>query len=268
MSFFADLIELLLPDRCAGCGAAPVLLCERCGAPLLAPARPARTAPDGLPPPWAVAAYEGPLRAILSAYKEHGRTALAVPLGEALATAIRAALNPAPFTPSPKAGLATTRPTTATLPTPTEGARTARASDRRPARAVRAPDQPVAVVWVPSARGAVRRRGHDPLRGAVAVAVRRLRAEGLPVTAVPALRQRGRVADQAGLTATQRIANLKGALEVTPATDLTGHRIVLVDDVMTTGASLAEAARALRNAGADPSAAATIATTPRRHRQR
>ncbi|MFC4049358.1 ComF family protein [Actinomadura syzygii] len=232
MSFLADLIELLLPERCAGCDAAPVLLCDDCAAPLQAPARPALTAPDGLPPPWTVAPYEGPLRTILSAYKEHGRTALAAPLGEALATAVHAAL-PQTRSPPPKT----------------------------------TPRLPVAVVWVPSARGAVRRRGHDPLRGAVAVAVRRLRAKGLPVTAVPALRQCGRVADQAGLTATQRIANLDGALEVTPSTGLTDHRIVLVDDVMTTGASLAEAARALRAAGAEPSAAATIATTPLRRKR-
>lgn len=241
MNFLTDLIELLLPERCAGCGAAPVLLCDGCAAPLLGPARPARTAPDGLPPPWTVAAYEGPLRTILSAYKEHGRTALAVPLGEALATAVRATLT--------------------TITTPP----TVRAPDRVSARVVRVRDPPVVLVRVPSGRGAVRRRGHDPLRGAVQVAVRRLRAEGLPVTSVPALRQRGRVADQAGLTAAQRTANLSGALEVMPRTDLSGRQIVLVDDVVTTGASLAEAARALRAAGFEVAAAATIAATPRRH---
>ncbi|HEY8478668.1 MAG TPA: phosphoribosyltransferase family protein [Spirillospora sp.] len=222
MSFFADVIDLILPEHCAGCGAALVSLCAACALPLRAPARPAGTAPKGLPPPWTVAAYEGRLRAILAAYKEHGRTALAVPLGEALATAVRAALEPRPG------------------------------------------HDPPLLVWVPSGRGVTRRRGHDALRGLVDVASRRLRDEGLPIVAVNALRQRGRVADQAALTAAQRRANLEGALEVMPRVDVSGRRILLVDDVITTGASLSEAARALRGGGADVLGAATIAATPRR----
>ncbi|MER7228144.1 hypothetical protein ABT370_33940, partial [Streptomyces rubradiris] len=57
------------------------------------------------------------------------------------------------------------------------------------------------------------------------------------------------VADQAGLDAPGRRANLAGALEVTAGGGPLlgdGRRVVLVDDLMTTGASLAEAARALR----------------------
>jgi hypothetical protein len=66
------------------------------------------------------------------------------------------------------------------------------------------------------------------------------------------LRQRRAVADQAGLSAPQRLANLSGALVVAGggARLLTGGRVVLVDDLMTTGASLVEAARAIRAAEA------------------
>jgi hypothetical protein len=57
------------------------------------------------------------------------------------------------------------------------------------------------------------------------------------------------VADQSGLNSRQRLDNLAGALEV-PAGGARllagGGRVVLVDDLMTTGASLTEAARALR----------------------
>ncbi|WP_344016151.1 hypothetical protein, partial [Streptomyces thermospinosisporus] len=84
-----------------------------------------------------------------------------------------------------------------------------------------------------------------------------LRRDGLPARVAPVLRQRPGVADQAGLTAAQRLANLTGALTVAPGGErllIGGGPVVLVDDVMTTGASLAEAARAVRTAldGAAP----------------
>ncbi|MFE4646864.1 ComF family protein, partial [Streptomyces sp. NPDC056730] len=77
-----------------------------------------------------------------------------------------------------------------------------------------------------------------------------LRREDRPCRVLPVLRQRRAVADQTGLGARQRLANLSGALEVAAggARLLEGGRVVLVDDLMTTGASLVEAARALRAA--------------------
>ncbi|GAA1856795.1 ComF family protein [Actinomadura bangladeshensis] len=263
MGILDDLIDLLLPERCAGCGQEPVLLCDGCGRPLRASARPARAAPAGLPPLWTVAAYEGPLRAILAAYKERGRTSLAVPLGEALATSLQAALAPGPDPPAMGGAPPRGRPIPPPLDPPAMGGAPLRGRPIPPPpvtadAAVRIP----AVVWVPSGRRAVRRRGHDPLRGLVDVAVRLLQADGVPLTMLDALRQRGRVADQAGLTAGQRAANLRGAIEA--RADVAGRQVVLVDDVVTTGASLAEAARALRAAGAAIPGAATIAATPRR----
>jgi hypoxanthine phosphoribosyltransferase len=64
------------------------------------------------------------------------------------------------------------------------------------------------------------------------------------------LRQKRAVADQSGLNSRQRLDNLAGALAVAPggAGLLGGGRVVLVDDLMTTGASLTEAARAVRAA--------------------
>jgi predicted amidophosphoribosyltransferase len=57
---------------------------------------------------------------------------------------------------------------------------------------------------------------------------------------------------QHGLSRAERLKNVRGAYAVDPlkASLLQGRRVVLVDDVMTTGASLREAAHALRAAGA------------------
>ncbi|MFD0685302.1 ComF family protein [Actinomadura fibrosa] len=120
------------------------------------------------------------------------------------------------------------------------------------------------IVAIPSARKAVRRRGHDPLGAMAKVAVQRLREDGLHIVGLDALRQRRRVADQAALTVDERAVNLAGALVVDPQVAMGGRSVLLVDDVITTGATLDEAARALRAAGADVLAAATVAATPLR----
>ncbi|MCA9100270.1 MAG: ComF family protein [Planctomycetales bacterium] len=66
---------------------------------------------------------------------------------------------------------------------------------------------------------------------------------------------------QGGLTAEGRRRNVRGALAVTAGYDLRGLRIALVDDVMTTGATVNEAARVLRRAGAASVHALVIART-------
>jgi len=61
----------------------------------------------------------------------------------------------------------------------------------------------------------------------------------------------------------ERLANLEGAFAVDPllAADLRGRRVVLIDDVMTSGASLHTAARVLRQAGVQHIAAIVLART-------
>ncbi len=90
-----SLIDLVLPRSCAGCDRAGDLVCPSCAAALSLPAaqtRP-RPCPPGFPTTFAVTPYEGPVRAMVLAHKEHGRLALARPLGVALAASVSAAVE-------------------------------------------------------------------------------------------------------------------------------------------------------------------------------
>lgn len=121
-------------------------------------------------------------------------------------------------------------------------------------------DGPLVLVPVPSSRAAVRARGHDHARRLARAAARTLTACGAPARAVPLLVQARATADQGGLSAADRADNLAGALACRRPPGRLGA-LVVVDDVVTTGATLCEAARALRTAGGDVRGAAAVAGT-------
>jgi predicted amidophosphoribosyltransferase len=110
------------------------------------------------------------------------------------------------------------------------------------------------LVPVPSRRKAARARGGDHV-------LRLARITGrLCGTSVEApLRLAHDVLDSAGLTAVQRAVNVHQAFVARPPRETA--RVVVVDDIVTTGATLAEACRALRAAGWQVCGAAVVAAT-------
>jgi predicted amidophosphoribosyltransferase len=78
------------------------------------------------------------------------------------------------------------------------------------------------------------------------------------------LRPAERLADQAGLTADERAANLAGALRGRWRAGVRTPPVVVVDDVLTTGATARESQRALEVAGFQVVGIATVAATRRR----
>lgn len=116
------------------------------------------------------------------------------------------------------------------------------------------------LVPAPSATRATRKRGQDPVRRMARAAARELRERGVGARVLPALRQARPVADQAGLDRAARAENMAGALAVrrSAAGLLASRPAVVVDDVLTSGATLAEAVRALRAAGGRPVGAAVL----------
>lgn len=106
---------------------------------------------------------------------------------------------------------------------------------------------------VPSTRAAFRRRGFDPARLVLARTGR---------AAARVLRPARAHAEQKALDRGARRTNLHGVHRAYGR--LEGRRFLLVDDVVTTGATLAEAARAIREAGGEVVAGVAIAATPLR----
>ena len=105
---------------------------------------------------------------------------------------------------------------------------------------------------VPSSRAAYRRRGYDP----VLVLLRRAGLAPARVLAVVANR-----AQQKKLGTLERFENVTGSMAAIRT--LAGRRFVIVDDIVTTGATISEAARVITAAGGVVVGAATLAFTPR-----
>lgn len=111
------------------------------------------------------------------------------------------------------------------------------------------------VTWVPLSRKRLRARGYDQARLLARSTAKEL---GLPLT--PTLVKQRNTQPQSGTgDAAKRRANIAGAYRMKNGADVTGKRILLMDDIVTTGATLSECARVLGKAGAEQVVCATVA---------
>lgn len=113
-------------------------------------------------------------------------------------------------------------------------------------------DTPLTVVPAPTRRWSARRRGGDPV-----TRMARTAAAGLPAVAVvQALRTRAFVADSVGLSSADRQRNIGGRLRLVRPV---AGEVLVVDDVVTTGATAAESVRVLHTIGARVAAVLVVA---------
>ncbi|BCT76794.1 hypothetical protein SCMU_26360 [Sinomonas cyclohexanicum] len=240
-----ELLGLVVPVECAACGFPDVQLCPACRRRLRAlTARPRRVEAHApalvevggrvLLPAVSAGPYRNELSLAVLAFKRHGSAAIAAELAAALARALKAASG------SCGGG--------------------------------------VLLVPVPTSQAAFLRRGFDPLTLLMA----RVRRDGRlpPGTAwVDALEPRrrgpgeraaslfvgalhGGGASQKGLGRSQRRSRVAGSLAARPRVRVRRRRCLIVDDVLTTGATAREAARALEAAGGVVVGVVTLAYVP------
>ena len=221
------LLELLAPPLCAACGAVAgpaEPLCGRC-----------RSRLDWLGPlpvdaagvrTWAPVAYSGPARDLVRALKFGGAWRAAETMAAQIAASAPADLLWAPPG-RPNARYTRTRSTT----------------------------QPV-LVPVPLHPRRRRRRGYDQ-----AALLARALAERTGLETRECLERTGSPAAQVGRSRIERIAGPPGEIR---AKEVPPPHVLLIDDVLTTGATIAACAAALRAAGTCHVAALTYARTPGR----
>ena len=113
------------------------------------------------------------------------------------------------------------------------------------------------LTWVPTARLRKWRRGYDQVE-----LIAKATARELGVTPIPLLKKLRNNPPQSGISgAAQRRANVLGVYKVLTPEKIQGKRILLLDDIITTGATVSECARVLLTAGAGEVLCAAVAAS-------
>lgn len=113
------------------------------------------------------------------------------------------------------------------------------------------------MTWIPISKERLRTRGYNQSQLLAEEIAKLLQQPALPLLSHPRPKP-----PQSGIaTAAERQSNVSGCFAVSFAGDLHGKRILLIDDVITTGATLEEAARILRSAGCKEVLCATVCRT-------
>ena len=107
-------------------------------------------------------------------------------------------------------------------------------------------DAPLTVVPAPTRRLAARRRGGDPVTRMALAAT----SGDRDVSVVPALRMKALVRDSVGLSSAARQRNVAGRVRLRGAAEGFAGDVLVVDDIVTTGATAAESVRVLQTSGA------------------
>ncbi|MEN9989668.1 MAG: hypothetical protein RL508_647 [Actinomycetota bacterium] len=212
-----------LPVDCLICGQPPLQVCQSCRLKL--PILPRSVSRPGLVAGWATTAYEGAPQMLVHALKERGSGSVAKLMATAMAQTLSQNLE---HTLAGQGG-----------------------------------KQPVLLVPAPSRRSAMARRGFVPAVLLAKAVARQLRATSVTAQVLPLLRVGAEVADQSGLNRLERQQNLAGKMNCKskPSAGFSGYRLVLIDDVVTTGATLREMQRCLTAAGWQPVNFLTFAET-------
>ncbi|OIP40509.1 MAG: hypothetical protein AUK47_08140 [Deltaproteobacteria bacterium CG2_30_63_29] len=223
-----DLTRLVWPGRCAACeqplAAEETLFCASCE-PEQQPALPGEP-PPGVDAVLSLFAYQGPVRTALHKWKYHRRTAIGRALCEALAEALDAA-----------------------------GPRLFIGEFLSPS--------PLAVVPVPTHVERLRERGFDHTWALGKAVLRPLREQGVEAIWRPEALTRARATENLpGLDAQERKAALAGAFSCQSKRSLEQVRVLLIDDVLTSGATASECAHTLKSHGVSWVAVLSLAHTP------